>query len=74
MVLLTLLCSSESQEKEKVVHTTAQKISNGNRKLTAAKTEAQDYIQENLWPDQTTWARSFAIMNFVAKFMAHLLV
>ena len=52
MVLLTLLCSSESQEeKKKVIHTTAHKISNGNRKLTAAKMEAQDYIQENLWPD-----------------------
>ena len=38
------------------------------------KTEANDYVHENLMPDQTTRARNFAIMYFVAKFMEHILV
>ena len=51
---------------------TAQKILNQNRKLTA-KMEAPNYVYENFTFNQTTRAKNFAIIYFVAKFLAQLL-
>ena len=45
---------------------------NGIEKLTTAEMEANDYIHENVLPDQTTRARNFEVMYLVEKFMEHI--
>ena len=47
------------------------KILIGNGKLTTAKIEDPDSIQENVSPDQRTKTKKFAIMYFFSKLTAH---